>query len=168
MKEKLLNIANTLTLGRLILVPFFVSAAYHEKYLLVILYGVLAALTELDGSFARKYNHATLFGKNFDVAVDSVWILSILIMFVFKGTLYFYQLMIVILFEVVKTLKVISLFKGKKIEFCSTSLIEKMGFVSLAVVAFLLALNIPYPQVFIWIAIGIGLVSMIVALRRKK
>ena len=63
-----MNLANKLTLFRVILVPFFIAALMIREipcnYLIALIIFALASITDmLDGKIARKYNMITDFGK---------------------------------------------------------------------------------------------------------
>lgn len=70
-----MNLANKLTLMRVILVPFFVAFmlidAIPLNYLWALLVFAIASITDmLDGKIARKYNMITSFGKFLDPLAD--------------------------------------------------------------------------------------------------
>lgn len=74
-----MNLPNKLTLGRLILIPFFVLAFYLNftgHYLVALaLFGIAAFTDFLDGHIARKYNLVTDLGKFLDPIADKVLVL---------------------------------------------------------------------------------------------
>ena len=74
-----MNLPNKLTLGRLILIPFFVLAFYLDfqgHYLVSLaIFGVAAFTDFLDGHIARKYNLVTDLGKFLDPIADKVLVL---------------------------------------------------------------------------------------------
>ncbi|MDR0222504.1 MAG: CDP-diacylglycerol--glycerol-3-phosphate 3-phosphatidyltransferase [Oscillospiraceae bacterium] len=85
-----MNLANRLTLFRIILTPFFVAAAVIEaiplNYLWALAIFAAAGITDfLDGRIARKYNMVTPFGKFLDPVADKVLTLCALICFVELG-----------------------------------------------------------------------------------
>lgn len=168
MKEKIINIPNSITFIRLILIAPILVSIYNESKM-VILYLLLALLTELDGFVAKKVKQVTHFGANFDVVVDTLLIFSALIMFTVKGKLLLPYLATFIAIEIIKAVKFLVLSKEqKKFVFFSKTLIGKSGFGSLAVLIFLIAINVPYLNLFIGLTIAIGIVSMIKTLTRKK
>ena len=72
-----MNLANKLTLMRVILVPFFVAFmlidAIPLNYLWALLVFAIASITDmLDGKIARKYNLVTDFGKFADPLADKL------------------------------------------------------------------------------------------------
>lgn len=79
-----MNLANKLTLLRVIMVPFFVVFmlvdAIPLNYLWAVIVFALASITDLlDGKIARKYNMITNFGKFLDPLADKVLVAAALI-----------------------------------------------------------------------------------------
>ena len=74
-----MNLPNKLTLGRLILIPFFVLFFYLNftgHYLVSLAIFAIAALTDFfDGYIARKYNLVTDLGQFLDPIADKVLVL---------------------------------------------------------------------------------------------
>ena len=78
------QIANILTMSRLISPFVLIPLAYFNKILFCVIMVAIFSLTDLfDGYFARKYNAVSKFGKYLDCLVDKVYALSLLISFVF-------------------------------------------------------------------------------------
>lgn len=89
-----LNAANKLTLGRILVIPFFmasllISNATDDITLLLLghvtafVLFIAASLTDwLDGMVARKYNMVTNFGRLFDPIADKVLVATAFIAFV--------------------------------------------------------------------------------------
>jgi len=68
-----LNIANILTLIRLLLVPVFAVFFLQGNYLFAIIIFVICGITDfVDGFIARKYNMVTEFGKLMDPLADKI------------------------------------------------------------------------------------------------
>lgn len=84
-----MNLPNKLTVGRIILVPFFVAAVLLDfplHYLAALIIFVIASLTDLlDGKIARKNNLVTDFGKFADPLADKILVLAALLCFVQNG-----------------------------------------------------------------------------------
>lgn len=85
-----MNLANKLTLMRVILVPFFVAFmlidALPLNYLWALLVFAIASITDmLDGKIARKYNMITSFGKFLDPLADKILVAAALVCFVQLG-----------------------------------------------------------------------------------
>ena len=88
-----MNIANKLTILRVLLVPVFLlfllkdDITYFARETAIFIF-VLAALTDaLDGYLARKYNLITNFGKFADSIADKVLVCAALVAFVELGLL---------------------------------------------------------------------------------
>ena len=83
MKKSALNVPNTLSLIRVLLVPAFVLTLIFMRdieiwgYIVPSLIFVLTALTDmLDGKIARKYNLVTDFGKFIDPLADKFMVIG--------------------------------------------------------------------------------------------
>lgn len=87
-----MNIANKLTIFRVILIPFFLAALYlidgsMGNYVATIIF-VVASLTDwLDGYLARSRNLVTDFGKFMDPLADKLLVAAAIIYFVEIGSL---------------------------------------------------------------------------------
>ncbi len=86
MKKTALNVPNTLSLIRCLLVPVFVATLLFMRdagvwgYIVPAIVYALTALTDmLDGKIARKYNLVTDFGKFIDPLADKFMVLSSMI-----------------------------------------------------------------------------------------
>lgn len=84
-----MNLPNKLTMGRIVLVPFFVAALlidfpFHNAVALI--FFIIASLTDmLDGKIARSQNLITDFGKFADPLADKILVLAGLLCFVQNG-----------------------------------------------------------------------------------
>ncbi len=83
---KKMNVPNTLSLIRVLLVPFFMAAALFMKDIAVwgrvvpaALFGLASFTDFLDGKIARKYNLVTDFGKFIDPLADKFMVFGALI-----------------------------------------------------------------------------------------
>ena len=75
-----MNLANKLTMFRVVLVPFFVAAMAFQQHLIALIIFAIASITDmLDGKVARKYNMITDFGKFLDPLADKVLVAAALI-----------------------------------------------------------------------------------------
>ena len=86
MKKTSVNVPNTLSMIRCLLVPVFVAALLFMRnlgvwgYIVPALIYLLTAITDaLDGNIARKYNLITDFGKFIDPLADKFMVLSSMI-----------------------------------------------------------------------------------------
>ncbi len=84
-----MNLANKITLTRLILVPLYIFFAIYTDYKLVtLIIFACASITDfLDGYVARKYNMITNFGKFLDPLADKILTLSAFIIFSSQSTI---------------------------------------------------------------------------------
>lgn len=86
-----MNLANKLTMLRVILVPFFAffmltGGLIPYNYLWAAIIFTLASITDTaDGKIARKYNMVTNFGKFLDPLADKLLVVTALICFVELG-----------------------------------------------------------------------------------
>ena len=83
MKRSALNVPNTLSLIRVLLVPAFVAALIFMRNVYIwgivvptVLYALTALTDMLDGKIARKYNLVTDFGKFIDPLADKFMVIS--------------------------------------------------------------------------------------------
>lgn len=78
-----MNLANKLTVFRILLVPLFVIIMYTQlssKFFIALLIFAVASLTDmLDGKIARERNLVTDFGKFMDPLADKILVISALI-----------------------------------------------------------------------------------------
>ena len=86
MKKASMNVPNTLSIIRVLLVPAFVATLLFMRDIEIwglvvpaIVYGLTALTDMLDGKIARKYNLVTDFGKFIDPLADKFMVLSSMI-----------------------------------------------------------------------------------------
>lgn len=81
-----MNLANKLTIGRVIAVPFFVIAYMQNYSLIAFVIFILASITDMfDGMIARRYNMVTNFGKIMDPLADKVLVYAAFCIMIEKG-----------------------------------------------------------------------------------
>ena len=120
-----MNLANKLTVFRVVLLPFFVFVLLAgEKIMSVaasnyVATGIflLASITDLfDGMIARKYNQITNFGKFMDPLADKLLVCSALVCLSAKGMIPVWITVIIICREfAVSGLRLIAVERGKVI-----------------------------------------------------
>ncbi len=100
-----MNIANKLTVLRIVMIPFFMVALYMYEdtmpWIALSLF-IVASLTDfLDGYLARKHNLITDFGKFLDPIADKLLVISALVYFSEVGRVAGYLTFIIIAREII-------------------------------------------------------------------
>ncbi|MBF0458108.1 MAG: CDP-alcohol phosphatidyltransferase family protein [Nitrospirae bacterium] len=81
-----LNIPNTLTLLRIVAIPFFASTLIYHRYDIALLVFILASVTDaLDGLIARVTKKQTKLGQFLDPMADKILIITSFILFSIYG-----------------------------------------------------------------------------------
>jgi len=82
--NKIVNPANGITLFRFLLIPLLIYFLLNQQTgISLLIFVVFTALDAFDGFVARKWNCGTIFGRNFDLLVDSLMFVPVyLILFV--------------------------------------------------------------------------------------
>lgn len=105
--EAILNLPNSLTLLRLLIVPAVVVCLYVPgrwgSFLAALLFGAAFATDFLDGFFARKYNTVTVLGKLLDPVADKILVSVTLIALVSLHRIDAWMVMLVIAREIAVT-----------------------------------------------------------------
>lgn len=82
----ILNLPNTLTITRIILIPLFVTSVIYRRYDYALYLFVIAALTDmLDGLVARLKDQKTSFGNFLDPLADKFLLVTSFIVFSIYG-----------------------------------------------------------------------------------
>jgi cardiolipin synthase (CMP-forming) len=96
-----LQIPNTLTIGRIILVPIFIVAFYIPGFLgdlIPFFIFILASFTDfLDGLLARLYKEESKLGELLDPIADKVIVATALVLLVMNGTIQHYEVIAAII-----------------------------------------------------------------------
>ena len=114
------NMANYLTIGRVLMIPVFLVLMYVDfpgsRYWALGVY-IVACLTDFaDGYIARHYNQISDFGKFMDPLADKCLVMAALCWFVEEGTFAAWVLAIVLLREfAVSGMRLIAVEKGRVI-----------------------------------------------------
>lgn len=115
-----MNLANKLTLFRVILVPVFLVLMGVEaiplRFVWALFVFAVASITDmLDGKIARKYNMITDFGKFLDPLADKVLVAAALICFVEQGWTYAWVVAVILMREfVVSGVRLVAASSDKK------------------------------------------------------
>ena len=122
-----MNLANKLTIFRIILVPIMVIIPFlgiqgswnyiPYEWIIIDLIFIIASITDkLDGSIARKRNEITTFGKFLDPIADKILVLATMIMLVEAGRLPAWIPIIVLFREfIVSGYRLVAVEKGGKV-----------------------------------------------------
>jgi len=80
-KNHVINLPNTLTAARILLVPFYIVSFLYDRFDLALGLFLVASVTDmLDGLIARLRNQYTRFGEILDPIADKVLLISSFIM----------------------------------------------------------------------------------------
>lgn len=161
-----MNIANQLTILRIILIPFFIYFLLAGNMWLAAPLFIIASLTDfLDGFLARKYNLVTNFGKLMDPLADKLLVTSALVGFVELGKLSSWVVIIILSREfIVSIFRAIAASEGVVI---AASWWGKSKTISQMVMVILLLINnipftwinFPMDRIFIYIATILTIIS---------
>jgi cardiolipin synthase (CMP-forming) len=82
----ILNVANLLTVSRLVMIPAFVTAVYYHRFAWALIIFSVAAITDLlDGLMARALNQKTQLGAILDPMADKLLLVTAFIVLSFPG-----------------------------------------------------------------------------------
>ena len=91
------NIPNTITLIRILLVPLFIIYLQKHLFMLSLIVFIVAAISDgLDGMFARFFNQRTSLGAYLDPIADKMLLVSAFITLSIQGIIPFWLSVIVI------------------------------------------------------------------------
>lgn len=83
-----LNLPNTLTIARIVIIPLFITAVIYRRYDYALFLFITAALTDtLDGLIARLTNQKTALGTLLDPLADKFLLVTSFILFSINGWL---------------------------------------------------------------------------------
>ena len=173
-----MNLPNTLTLFRVILIPFFVFFLLtsmfggYSDYIAVAIF-VVASITDfLDGKIARKYNLVTNFGKFMDPLADKLLVCSALICLVELSRIPAWVVIVIIAREfIISGFRLIASDNGIVI---AASYWGKFKTASQMIMVIVLILNIPnrvfeiLGTVLIYLSLVLTVVSLIDYLVKNK
>ena len=167
-----MNIANKLTLSRIILVPFFLIAVHFEKGaaalpISAMIFAVASFTDFLDGYLARKYNLITDFGKFMDPLADKVLVLAAVAVLLEMNYIPAWMVVLIITREyAVSILRAIAANTGQVI---AASQGGKAKTVSQILAVLMLLLNIKFGIYIMWVAVILTFISgMDYLLKNKK
>ncbi|WKV09074.1 CDP-diacylglycerol--glycerol-3-phosphate 3-phosphatidyltransferase [Thermoanaerobacterium sp. CMT5567-10] len=146
-----MNIANKITIARLVLVPFFIivmlSGIKYGNIISAVLFAIASLTDKLDGYIARKYNQITNLGKFMDPLVDKIMVSSALIVLIQLGRIQSWIVIIILSREFIITgLRAIGADKGVVIAASNLGK-YKTTFQIIAIISLMLN-NYPFEYIF--------------------
>ena len=151
----MLNVPNSISLIRLLLIPVFLWTSFNDLLTLSCLIIFIASFTDwLDGFAARKLNQFTRLGQLLDPISDRLYIIALLIVIYFFNLANVYILGFIVLRELILSVLMVYL-KTRGLTGLPVHYLGKMG-------AFCLLIGLPglifakaFPdQSYIWFTIG--------------
>ena len=170
-----MNLANKLTLLRIIMIPVFVVVLLSGYYYGAAAVFVIASLTDmLDGYIARKYNMITDFGKLMDPLADKLLVTAALVALVELGDIQSWMVIVILSREfTVSILRAVAASSGKVIaasKWGKAKTIVQM----IAIIAILFKnqpfeiLNIPFAQGALYLAVALTIISGVDYIYKNK
>ena len=151
----MLNVPNSISLIRLLLIPVFLWTSFNDRLSLSCLIIFIASFTDwLDGFAARKLNQFTRLGQLLDPISDRLYIIALLIVVYFFNLANVYILGFIVLRELILSVLMVYL-KTRGLTGLPVHYLGKMG-------AFCLLIGLPglifakaFPdQSYLWFTIG--------------
>ncbi len=161
-----MNVANQLTILRVLMIPFFVYFLLTEHMAIAAVLFIVASLTDyLDGYLARKYQLITNFGKFMDPLADKLLVTSALVGFVELGLLPAWVVIVILSREfIVSIFRAIAAADGIVIAaswWGKWKTISQMTMVILMLIGNIPFewIGIPMDQIFMYIATALTIIS---------
>lgn len=163
------NIANKLTMLRMLLVPVYVLVFCLVpepvgRYIAFVIFAVASYTDRLDGKLARERNLVTNFGKFMDPLADKLLVISALICFVENGQLAGWILIILVGREfIISGFRLVAAARGIVI---AAGIWGKLKTVAQMIMVMLMILNFPWGWyqiliiIFTWLSVILTLVSL--------
>ena len=113
-----INMANRITILRIIIVPIFMAVLLSDmpnsKIIAAAIFIIAALSDKVDGYIARKYNQITTFGKIFDPLADKLLVCSAFVIFIDLGIMPAWMVFVIIAREfIVASLRTVAADGGK-------------------------------------------------------
>lgn len=176
-----MNIANKLTVSRMIMIPLFLifllapiqfgtlgTGSYQLPItqLIAAIIFILASFTDwLDGQLARKYHLVTNFGKLLDPLADKLLVMSAFVSFVGLGSMASWMVILILAREFAVTgLRLVAVEEGEVI--AASKIAKWKTFSQMVAVILFLFNNVPFgtngfplSQLILWIAVILTVLS---------
>ena len=164
-----MNVPNTLTIIRVLLIPFFVAfmlcnITAYDNYIALAIF-IVASLTDtLDGYLARKNNQVTNFGKFMDPLADKLLVCSALICLLSNGMISTVVVLIIIAREfIISGFRLVAVDNGIVIAaswWGKAKTISQMIMIILLILHFDLSVFVILEQIFIWLSLALTVISL--------
>lgn len=161
-----LNIPNTLTIARIVIIPIFITSIIYKRYDYALYLFIFAALTDVfDGLFARLTNQKTALGTFLDPLADKFLLVTTYIIMSVYGLIPKWLTITVISRDIIIIIGWLLLYLVSDVSRVEPSLLGK---ITIWVQSFLIAyvlVNINLhilpdnPPLLLWITAGITIVS---------
>ncbi len=163
-----MNIANKLTIIRVVLVPLFVlflltDFTPYNRWIAFAIFVIATITDKLDGTIAKKYNMVTNFGKFMDPIADKLLVSSALICLTALGEIPTWIVLVIIAREfVISGIRLIAADNGVAI---AASWWGKLKTISQMAMIIIILMNIPalniLAQIVMYLSVVLTIVSMI-------
>ena len=172
-----MNLANKLTMLRILMIPVFIAVLVYSKdgdivyrYIALGIFIIASATDALDGYVARKYNMITDFGKLMDPLADKILVSSALIILIELGNISSWVVSIVIAREFI--ISGIRLIATEKNIIIAASPLGKLKTVSQMLSVILMLLSIKaislITDLSIWLMCILSVVSLLDYIIKNK
>ena len=172
-----MNVPNTLTVLRVIMIPFFVlfmlgDITSVDKYIALGIF-IAASLTDtLDGYLARKNNQVTNFGKFMDPLADKLLVGAAMICLVEMGRLPAWIVIVIISREfIISGFRLIASDNGIVIAasyWGKFKTVFQMAMIIVLIAAFEGSVFAVVEQILIWVSLILTIVSLVDYIRKNK
>ncbi len=170
-----MNIANKLTVFRVVLVPFFVifmltDFTDYNRWIAFAIFVIATITDKLDGTIARKYNMITAFGKFMDPIADKLLVSSALICLCYHGEIPAWVVILIISREfAISGVRLIAVENGRTIAatwWGKSKTIAQMAMI----IIMLMKLDIFYVlgQIVMYVAVVLTVISLVDYLIKNK
>jgi len=172
-----MNLANKLTMLRILMIPVFIAVLVYSKdrdivyrYIALGIFIIASATDALDGYVARKYNMITDFGKLMDPLADKILVSSALIILIELGNISSWIVSIVIAREFI--ISGIRLIATEKNIIIAASPLGKLKTVSQMLSVILMLLSIEaisfITDISVWLMCILSVVSLLDYIIKNK
>lgn len=170
-----MNLANKLTVFRVVLVPFFVLFMLYDftaynRYIALGIFAIASVTDKLDGTIARKYNMVTSFGKFMDPIADKLLVCSALVCLTALGEIPAWVVITIIAREfIISGIRIIAAEDGTAIASSSWGKSKTVSQMVMTIVL-LLEMDILYipGQILIYVSLALTLISAIDYIIKNK